>query len=270
MRTDQKGDTRIRYFDSPQEYASVARTPQDGGETWNGEPLAQALKHAQGGRLDLVERAERLCEQIAKSVEAYQSIWSPSVAGAFPSVPDYLAGRPDCMRRRIETPTDKSPIRIYVDLWATWSFSAEELINRGISFLALAMILTQERPVEMYAVISGSGDSRHGVDIMALPTNPIDMAVVCSVFYPSFFRCLGIGDMAPYIQAPSHPPLWHLYPSRDPNANETYVARMRALLGASETDVIVGPTRKGDPSTLDPVAFVNKALEDHRRVLDGA
>jgi len=255
------GPTRIRHYESPAEYAACCPSPYDGGPSWNGEGVQAALKHARSGRLDMVERAERVLEQINKQIDALRGEWIPSRAGAYVVVPEFLTGFPESMRRRVEAPNERAPIRFYVDVWAACFFSADALINRGVSFLALAMALLQDRPVEMYAMVTGSGSGRNAVDMIPLPTSPLDLAVVCSVFFPSFLRCIGFGYMQKYTEN-SCPPLWRLY-AETPADRDTYVKRMRALLCANDTDVIVGPTWRDDLSNRDPIAFVNKAIQDH-------
>ena len=71
--------------------------------------------------------------------------WQSSVCGAFPSVPDYLSGMPENMRRRTHNPDESTLIRIF------YCTSGYDSLNRSCAALALAIALSNTRPVELYA-----------------------------------------------------------------------------------------------------------------------
>src|SRR4029450_10054823 len=75
--------------------------------------------------------------------------WHSSVAGAFPSVPDFLAGIPECMRRRVVQPNELTPLTVWICTTSSGGVEFEDLQRRGVAVLALAMALANARPVEI-------------------------------------------------------------------------------------------------------------------------
>jgi hypothetical protein len=116
----------------------------------------KAIACATEGLLDNVEliKSERARAQKLDVQVCFPS-WQPDVAGAFPDVPAFLAGDPMSMRRMVNQVSDTRPIRIFVGMASSCTFSAEQLAKRGALVSALALQLSKTRSVDVYAINSG-------------------------------------------------------------------------------------------------------------------
>jgi hypothetical protein len=94
-------------------------------------------------------RAEKLDVQVC-----FPS-WQADVAGAFADVAAFIAGDPMSMRRLVNQVSDTRPIRIFVGMASSCSFTSEQLAKRGALVSALALQLSKTRSVDVYAVNSG-------------------------------------------------------------------------------------------------------------------
>ena len=117
----------------------------------------RALECATGGLLDnvpLIKEERRKAEKL--DVQVLFPTWEADIAGAFADVPAFLAGDPQCMRRMANQVSDTRPIRIFVGMASSCTFSAEQLAKRGALISALALQLSKTRTVDIYAINSGS------------------------------------------------------------------------------------------------------------------
>jgi hypothetical protein len=146
-------------------------------ESWMpaGFSAEMALEACTMGLQDNVEaiqrekaRAERL------DVQVRFPSWSPDIAGAFPDVPSAIAGDPLSMRRLVDAPNDLRPIRIFVGMASSSSFSSQNLAKRGALVSALALQLAKTRVVEIYAVNAGS--YWVGMVRLPVPTSASDLS----------------------------------------------------------------------------------------------
>jgi hypothetical protein len=130
------------------------------------------------GSVDNVEliRAEReKAERI--NVQTLIPQWERDLCGSLPDVGAAVAGDPVSMRRLVNVPTDTRPVRIFVGMASSCTFSADQLAKRGALISALALQLQRTRSVDVYAVNSGR-DSRVNYDwsiLVKLP-KPLCMA----------------------------------------------------------------------------------------------
>jgi hypothetical protein len=95
------------------------------------------------------QRAEKLDVQVC-----FPS-WQPDIAGAFADVPAFLAGDPMSMRRLVNQVSDTRPVRIFVGMASSCSFTSDQLAKRGALVSALALQLSKTRSVDVYAINSG-------------------------------------------------------------------------------------------------------------------
>jgi hypothetical protein len=116
----------------------------------------RALECATGGLLDnvpLIKEERRKAEKL--DVQVLFPTWEQDIAGAFPDVSVFLAGDPQAMRRMANQVSDTRPIRIFVGMASSYTFSAEQLAKRGALISALALQLSKTRTVDIYAINSG-------------------------------------------------------------------------------------------------------------------
>jgi hypothetical protein len=90
-------------------------------------------------------------------------------------VPQYLAGNPYSMRLKRRHATATAPLSVFVELVASAGINAETCLKRGVAMLALVRMLTNLRPVELWAVIAmGRQNSRSSLCVR-LDTAPLDL-----------------------------------------------------------------------------------------------
>ena len=123
----------------------------DTSKSWdNGIYHDLAVVLAKRGDDSFVSHAEALLEKIEGEVDSHAE-WVPSIYGAYPVVPEFLAGSPSSMWRGTR-PSDASPVAVWVDLTCSGGFSAKDMEKRGTAILALVMKLQAIRPVDLYLV----------------------------------------------------------------------------------------------------------------------
>ena len=66
---------------------------------WGGDSLNKLLDRCLSGDERYIDAAEQLLDQLRTEIEIPRPQWQQSAWGAFPSVPDFLSGEPDCMRQ---------------------------------------------------------------------------------------------------------------------------------------------------------------------------
>jgi hypothetical protein len=130
------------------------------------------------GSVDNVEliRAEReKAERI--NVQTLIPQWERDLCGSLPDVGAAVAGDPVSMRRLVNVPTDTRPVRIFVGMASSGTFSADQLATRGALISALALQLQRTRSVDVFAVNSGrDGRVNYDWSIMVKLPKPLCMA----------------------------------------------------------------------------------------------
>ena len=165
-------------FDSPEDFA---RQCEKVGVSFNAsgwrsaESSSQAIRLLRQGDQRRVEKAEALCSKFSNDIDLGQSWpqWEPDVCGAYPIVPNYLAGVPETMMRKQMIQSDRAPIVIWVCVTSSGGCDAEQMEARGIAIQALAMALSVTRQVKI-RIFSGL-DGRYKDHLMSvdLPTPPV-------------------------------------------------------------------------------------------------
>lgn len=255
-------------FDSAPEFANAAKPFATHSAGWAGATAMEAYDACTGGDLSCVAEAEAMIEKISASVETSRSVWEAVVCGAYPLVPDYLAGHPMNMRRRTHVTNENAPLRIYFDLTSSAAVHESTLAKRGIAFLALAMLLTRSRPVEMHVFTalgpsSFRGEGADGIVTIKLPTAPLDLAIAGGIFTKGIARALGYD----YLNAECGTGsgwLKGIVPSY-PESLDKYVETVRRALRLGSEDMIIGPVFTTDESIKNPIGFVQKMIDLHSK-----
>lgn len=150
----------------------------------------------------LVSEATALLAKLETSIDTMAHAWLPSPVGAYPIVPEALAGMPDPMRRRALVESELAPITVHLPTNATADLSPNQVMTRGLAVLALVMKLQSVRPVKLVVTgelsIDAGGHGSYGstdefisVDIN---TQPLDLATACFVITQvGFFRRVMMG-----------------------------------------------------------------------------
>jgi len=160
---------------------------------WCGNVSWESVKALSlSGDESYVKDARKLIDKIESQFISDSKAWFPSVYGAYPCVPEALAGFPESMRRKAPQESDNAPVKIWVSLSAVASTTPKTLVTRGAALLALAMALINSgRTVDLRAYIAWEGngeESEFGVTIK-IETTPLCLAEACFILRnPGFLR----------------------------------------------------------------------------------
>lgn len=256
-------------FDTLEQFLAVADTKRasvrsEGNRAWRGnEDYDQSRQRCFTGNTSNVSRAESILEKIEASglIKRGTLGYVPDVAGEFPNVPAYLAGDVECMMRKgeTETATDRSPLRVYVDLCVGADWSADALINRGVHILALVQLLSERRVVELYWFasmgLSGAAGKTYGapaIPVVPLETQPLDLSTASHVLASAgFFRnvCFAFN----YAQGGGRDIPWAF-------GSSSAWEQVRTGLGAEPDDLVVHGGANYDTLKSDPMAWLISQL----------
>lgn len=184
-------------------------------KTWSGNMTYNECRQAvYTGDAKALEKSDKILEKVeAEGIELLSPAWEYGRAGAIPCVPSFLAGEPESMRRLDMVASEIAPIRIYLDLFISCAFTADQLIKRGAMLLALARKLQAIRPVEMWLLMSSSKtyDRKTVISpLIKLETNPLDLTTASFVLgHPGFVRQLtfawhvahDVPSVIPFVEA---------------------------------------------------------------------
>lgn len=260
-----------RYTD----YAEFLATARDSsgqayrnmGDSWAGGTYTKCLDLGANGNDELVNEAEKLLEQIA-AVENGEAIreWTPSPVGAYPVVPDYLAGHPYSMRAMLDT-DNRAPISIYVCTTISAMLNAEQIMKRGTAILALVLQLQKTRSVELYVTAETHGQTDGDyIQVIPIESKPLSISHACNAL-----TGLGFARQLTYTIAKAVDGFngsWgkQFNEHNGMSSNSTYPTWIRGELGCAETDMYIKPGHVNDPMINTPVEWVNEQLARYNAV----
>ena len=220
-----------------------------------GEDHDESLQRAVNGDTSKVAEAEKLLEKINAGIELPSRQWQTDVVGFFPSVPDYLSGHPECMRRIGDSVSEHTPVKIFVCTTSSAIMDWQKLQKRGISILAAVMALSRSRPIELWTFTGLDGSHDGTTNIMVrINSSPLMLSEAC-------YALTSIGFDRN---------LTHAYGVKINNFRGGWTKHGYDLAGAkknlaglvSEQDIIIPPSFYTDDLIIkDPLAWVNKTLE---------
>lgn len=284
----------IPVYNSPAEAAAAhkAAFPKASAVTsadaWTGNSGAVTIQRAlTGGFSEHIPEAEKLMEKLQDAMPAsWRDVWTRDVAGAFPDVPSYLAGDPECMFRRLPQNQENHPVKVVVCLTSSGAVNNSILIRRGVAVLALSMALQAIRGCQLYVcgMLGPSGVSLNhsdphakelggGVALCRIPSDPLSLTEACFALCDGGFgRGImnnlaanhGTGGTLPddggFTPWTSRFGFW---PRRFNYNNPTpFMNKLRDLLGFEEDAVMVAPAlySDGDLTVKDPITWVRQKL----------
>lgn len=217
--------------------------------------------------------AKELVEQIDASYrDRDKDKWFPSPFGAYPVVPDYLAGDPFSMRIKHREEDNQAPIRYYIEAVVSAGTSTSDLERRAAGLSALAMRTAEERPIELYAVIAlhnknGRGEGAGYVGVVQINTHPIDLHSAIAAFATrEFCRCMAFSNAEQATKVSSRACDWlfgHPSDRYNQSQREKY---FRLALNMEPQDVLMqgGYLTDANEFGSDPVKWVHKQIEKQR------
>jgi hypothetical protein len=267
IRHDRAFASRVARFANAGALADATKGLRDytSAGSWTGyESAEQARVSARRGRPEAVAAAQALLDQVdAAGIQTYRPRWQADVMGALPDVPRYVAGAPDCMMRPDRRESESAPIKVFVSVCVSAGVSATGLQARGNALLALALKLSQSRPVELWLYAdmgagAGRGEKRAIIPMVAIPTGPMDLAAASyAMTAPGFLRQLCMTYAMP--EGFTGDWAWDSSPSHS-EAETAYEQRLKEALGASADDVVIYGGHIAHKLIAQPVEWVTEQL----------
>lgn len=269
MRTSTTGRITA-YFDSVEEFAHTVAAQCQGTRTWSndwnnehswalGLNAKTACERAVSGDASLVAGVSDLVERVsAQQGSTLRAVWEPSVAGNRISVPDYLAGSPTCMRRRVKREANTRAINVYVALVSSAGIDAAHMLKRGAAILAfLQTCQASGIAPTVYLIGEGNGgNDGDGCTLIKVDSQPLDLSVSSfAIAHPAFYR------KALFAWNDHHNRWSGAWPkSRPYNSRETeawYWKTVEEAGGSREAgDVLIPATEHHDELVVRPKAWL--------------
>lgn len=225
---------------------------------FGGDLFHETLRKCQAGDTTHVEAAQRMLERVTEAADlaTLRHEYQPAVCGAFPCVPDYLAGIPEAMRARSEVLSNRGPIKIFNCTSSSSVSTPEKVIERGIVILALAIALSAYRPVSLY-VFDVNDEANVAV---RLQTSPVCLSELCYALVDhNFNRALLYG----FIHWQGFDVCWPTGIVHRTHAEQ--VETCRKLVNADAGDLIIPPSLSNDSELeRDPVQWVIDRLREYK------
>jgi hypothetical protein len=228
---------------------------------WHGGTFTDFQRSAAVGDEALVQESERFLSQLEDQVPmslGWRNV--DDVVGAIPNVPAFLAGHPQCMRRRQRAARETAPLAIYMDLTSSAGIKAGDVMRRGVVLLALTRMLVEHRAVELWVGASlGNARGRvSGTVAWRIDTTPLDLArAAYHVAATAMSRTFGYGlNMALHDTEGAWP-----FGDYDLHCR-TAPERLRAVMSGGEL-LYIAPIMLHDPLTSDPVGWLRRTMQQY-------
>lgn len=268
-------------FDSITELAAWAdkeidesrRYRRDSGSWYGRTDWATTTARCAMGYDANVEEARKLLTKLESSINVSTTVWESQVSGCFPIVPEYLAGEPECMYEQTPSTADTAPLSIYIDLTTSYSIEADEYRKRGLAVLALTMLLSAVRPVNLHLITVMGGKAAKGADgeqfsivSARVETAPLDLtraayaltdvSVPRHLFYATAEKLHKFAGEWPTFKGSNYGKV----------TSEGYVNRVKELIGQGD-EVLYIPAvcvidSQADAMINRPVEWLNKKLTE--------
>ena len=248
--------------------AGVASSRMAGSSSWwGGDSISKLLDRCIAGDERRIGEAERLLDKLREEIEIPKPQWQASQWGAFPSVPDYLSGEPDCMRMMAWDPNQTAPVKVWFDPTSSAAIGHEDLAKRGTAVLALVMGLSQIRPVELWTFSDLDAYGKdHALITAKIQTNPLMLSEACfALCNPGYARGLTYSYAERRMDFQGY---WG-FGDYCEDAGER-VETMRASLRADPMDVVIPGINRHDELLQNPLEWVRREIRRHTQVLEQA
>lgn len=245
----------IDFLKDAEKAGSSGRHSSDwyGNLTWD-----QTVNKTRKGDDSLVPMAQELIDQLEQAdIEVPHREWTPDVYGAYGIVPDALAGSPVPMRRLTMHPTEVAPINIYVSTTSSAGISADVMLKRGVTILALCMKLQQIRPVSLYLLAETHGKTDgEFLQVIKLDSQPIGLAIACFTL-----TAVGFARHLTYRNAEKIDSFNGAWPNRYASGGSSWVTHVKEVLCMTESDLYIGAARAWDDLVTKPVEWINAQIK---------
>lgn len=230
---------------------------------WCGVDYDTFARQIETGDQDMVHESEEFLRQIEDQVPVSRG-WRnvDDVVGAVPNVPAFLAGHPQCMRRRTRTTRETAPLSIYMDLTSSGGIDTRDVQKRGVVLLALTRMLVEHRAVELWVGASLGSTYRGGAGTVAwrIDTAPLDLArAAFHVAATSMSRGFGYVLCKDDLGTGGH------WPFADYTYHRDTAPERLAQVFPGQQILYVPPVYLTDPMTTDPVGWLKRVMAQYVR-----
>jgi len=187
------------------------------------------------------ERGRKIANDTLGELSVASSDWALDYAGAIPSVPHYLAGCDRTMRRRVESASVHSPVRVFASTMTQWSYSLAQVAERAGIMAGAIALLAERRPVEL-VLCFGCGSKAPVMASWNQPTR--DASIVLAQFAQtrgSIYKAVGVHNMDNGGSESDVSPFFG-----NPRANR--VRFIADVLGIGPDDIYIGEWLPGEPA----------------------
>lgn len=264
MRETRYDAGRTIWYDNYSEYLQAARenaknVSADRDAYWQGGTYAECLGKAFNGDDSMVADAERIMTQIeAIADETVRREWVSSPCGAYPVVPEAIAGFPTPMRQLSHVASEYAPVSVYVNTVMSGGISHAQIMRRGAAILALVLKLQETRPVNLFVTIEVQVKRTNLRMVIPIDSQPFSVAVACNALMSTgFTRALGY-RMAGPKDTVDWPDEYRTVNTSSPR----YTPIARGILGLADTDLYIPPMYLEDPLLNDPIKWINDRIKD--------
>lgn len=238
--------------------------------SWLGnKTLEQALDLSIHGDDSTAAKAQKLIDKLEiPSIETLRDVWLPGIAGAYPIVPEYLSGEPQCMRQRMNEQSDVAPVNIYLNICTSSSWSANDLLKRGTTVLAFTLALQSVRPVEIHLVGHFDQSPKTNNETLffdvLLDSKPLNLSQAAYVIADcSYIRHLW-WEMVWYKKGTSKESdaiYWgNEYKSAETSDYPKFEKVIRKNLQMADQDLYIPMAYTSDTLITEPITWINKQL----------
>lgn len=251
----------------------------NGGSNWAGGDIHAAVESARAGTL-VQDRAIKLATALMEKIDASfrdrdTQQWLPSIAGAYPIVPDWLHGRFDSMRARTVVENDVAPVRIFCECSVSAGVSHAELEKRGTAMAALVTRMSEERPVElhMFAALQYPSSETTVLWNVQLDSHPVSLNQVLMTFAETaFIRAInfstGYGIAKENGRSQMGSSIGWGYGAPSNGGSRERILREKMELQPKDVLIQGGYLPDAYLMNHDPVAWVHKQLEQQRTIAE--
>ena len=190
----------------------------------------------------------------------------PSVAGSRVSVPTYLAGNPQCMRRRQTTEFTTRHVCIYIEACVMGDIGREDIRARNTAIIGLIEALRMQR---IAADIFASWDWGTWADsdgdhwqVVKLETRPLDLPNIAACLSEAAFSMSYV--MGGVIDSDRTGGVSRSFKScecgRTAEGKKRFEAIYREKVGLNPTDVYIPEIRPTDQVVTDPIGWIERQI----------
>lgn len=192
-------------------------------------------------------------------------------------VPDVLRGHPMAMRRHAMEPSLLAPVSLVMEISVSGDMDEKAFMRRGAALAALALRLSETRPVECRLAWADMTMGRNGgyintLGTVRLPSNPMDVgqltALACDMRFQFDVTFAMDAVQAGYTNITQSPGIAWAY-GMEPG-DPRRIKKVRDHLGLLEGDLFIpgGYSTEARQMARDPVGWVNKYLDAQRLLQD--